>query len=161
MAIMEVLLWVGLSFTFCIVLVFMLYANNVVTSEMDTVFNNAQVTSFFTKMNNIWSWLDYVLIVSYISFIAGSVVLGYFINSHPVFYVPYMVGAFFVTFVAWIFREVLGEVMSTLPGIQSLYNSFPLTQYFMTNLPYFTLIACVVIATIQYSKASKSFISQY
>lgn len=161
MAVQEVMIWVMLSFSFCVVLVSIQYVYSQVTTHMDSVFNTPAVTTFFTKISGIWAWLDYTLLVSYISFLSGSLILGYFINSHPVFYVPYMIAGFFITFVSWIMKEVYLEFIMSFSGFEAIYNNYPYTQFMMENMPFFVLFACFLIATIQYSKASQGLLSQY
>ena len=161
MSIVEVTIWTITAFVFSVILISILYVNNIVTAEMDSVFNNPTVTTWFNSMNSVWVWLDYALIFSYLSFVAGSLVLGYFINTHPVFYVPYMVGMFFVTFLSWIIREVYLEFIASFSGFSTLYNSFPMTQFMMNNLPFFVLLAGFFIATVQYSKADRNILANY
>lgn len=151
----EVLIWVVFSFVFCVTLISIRYVSIELIDAMDSIFNDATVKAWMEEVNNVGLWLDYGIMFSYVSFVAGSVILAFFIDTHPVFYIPYMIGAFVVTFVSWILREAFLEFVDTFPAFQSIYSSFPVTNTFMANLPYYTLLSCVVIATVQYSKADR------
>lgn len=153
MSVNEITVWVIFSFVFSVVLISMYYATDTSITALDTAFSDPTVTAWFSEMMGVWTWLDYALTFSLLSFISGSIVLGYFIRTHPVFYVPYMIGGFFVAFLSWIFREVWLEIVNANAGFLSASASFPTTAFIMDNLPFLVIVSCVVIATVQYSKS--------
>lgn len=153
MVLKELIIFALFSFTFSVILVTYGYVNSVVTADMQATLDNERVTTWFTSMGEVWGWLDYALIFSYFTYVAGSVILAFFTRSHPAFLIPYMLGLFVVTFVSWIYQNTFDEVIGSISGFQAIYDAFPQTKFFMTNLHYLTLIAGSIIAVVQYSQS--------
>lgn len=162
MALQDISLWMLFSVLFGILLISFIYAYNEVSGEMISVFGEGhQASSFMTSISDVYGYLDYVLLFSYVSFLVGSFVLSWFVRTHPVFFIFFMLGCLGLTFVSFIYKNVYLEFISVNSSFQSIYDQFVLTKIFMENLPLIILITSVAIAVIQYSKIGRTRLRYY
>jgi len=142
------------AFVFVIALVAMFYVYTQVYAEfVPVIAASGEAVSFMTGIRDAYLWLDYTLLFSYVGFLIASIVSAWFVRTHPVFFILFMVGSLFTTFLAWIFSQVADEFINALPSFLIVINQFPITKGFILNLPMYVLGASAVIAIIQYSKA--------
>lgn len=161
MSVEDISIQVILSFIFVVILIPIIYAYNVVMAETTPIFGaDSRAVAVMTGIQEAYSYLDYALVVSYISFLLGSLILAWFVRSHPVFFVFFMVGTLLLTFLSWIYKNVLVEFTEAMPEFQSIYAQFPITEAFIFNLPLLVLIASIVIGVIQYTNIFESDIDR-
>lgn len=142
-----------LSITFAISLVVFIYGYTQVSNEMISVFGEDHpASSFMLEISNIYGYLDYALLVSYITFMIGSLVTAWFVRSHPLFFLFFMIGTLCLTFVTYIYKNVFEEFIESYESFKTIYNQLPFTKIMINNLPIFIIVSCCVIALIQYSK---------
>lgn len=118
---------------------------------------NTTATQYVAKIWSIWGWLDYVPLILYVTLLLGSLVSAYFSNSHPVFFIFFMIGLLLMTFYSWIQKEAFEEFVNANSSFLSAYNSYTYTKFFIENSPIITLVTGVLIATFQYSKIGERF----
>lgn len=148
----DIVLFVIFIIVFGIGIVSMKYAFDVTTGEMNTVFGDPTVSSWFSSINSIWIVLDYAVLIAYVCFLTGSVVLSFFVRSHPVFYIFFMLATLGLTFVSYLWVNVFEEFINSVPEFSSIYNQFTWLNFFIDNLPLIVLITSVVIGIFTYSK---------
>lgn len=148
----DLVVFVVISFSFIVVLVSMKYVYDQITSELTTAMDNAEVTAYVSSVTQVWTYIDYVFLYSYVSFITGSLILSFFVRSHAVFYVFFMVAAFGLTLYSWIYYNVFEEFLTTQATFQTIYDQFTWSKRLIDNMPIIVLIFSVIIAVLQYSK---------
>lgn len=95
--------------------------------------------------------LDMALITGVIFLSIGSVILAYFIPSHPAFFFTYILTLALVILLA----PQLSNVYATLAGVgpvSAAFQAFPLTAAFIGNLPIFALALSTLLAVVSYGK---------
>jgi len=148
----DLVLWVIFAFAFAFILVSVKYSYDEVTGQLITITGDPNVSGYISAMDETWSYIDYVFLMSYISFITGSVILAFFVRSHLVFYVFFMVASFGLIFFSWIYYNVFEEFLLSNASFQTIFDQFGWTKRLITNMPTILLVFSTVIAIFQYSK---------
>lgn len=159
-SLLDVIGVVTLIFAFAIIYISGTYFFTQWKNEFDPIvalLPNATATNYVQNIYNIWGWLDYIPLVIYVSMLIGSLVSAWFSNSHPVFFIFFMVGLLMVTFYSWIQKEAFEEFLNAKTEFLSAYNSYTYTRFFIENSPVITLVTGVMIAGFQYSKIGERF----
>lgn len=144
-------------FVFVIVLVTFGYSYGQVTSAMKSAFsasggNATYANKLMDEIGGAFSYLDYMVLFSYIAFLVGSLILSFFVRTHPVFYMLFMFGTLVMTFVSYIYGNILMEFIHSNDAFVAFMNNYPKTIWFVQNLQYIVIVTSIVIAMVQYSK---------
>lgn len=153
MSLADVNTYFIILFLFVSILLPIMYAFSEAHTVLTPIFGaGSQADLFMTNIYTIYGWLDYAMLFFYVGTLTGSIILAWFVKTHPVFYIFFMIGSFFMVFLSWIFKNVLEEFVNSSVSFVALYNQFPFTQYMVVYSPLMVLGASVVIAIIQYSE---------
>lgn len=153
MSLMDINAFGVVAFVFFILLVAMFYSYDKVYSAMLPVIGaSTPAGEFMTDFRNAYFWLDYAVVFMYVGFLVSSIVSAWFVRTHPVFFLFFMIGSLFSTFLAWTFLQVSDEFINAVPDFMTIFGYFPITGAWIWNLPILTLGSSIIIAIIQYSK---------
>lgn len=102
--------------------------------------------------NTIMNKMDYVILVFFIGFIIGMIVMGYFVDTHSVFMVIYIVFILIGALVAGVLSYTWDVVKANALLAGSL-SSFPIANHLMTNLLIYYVIAAAMALVATFAKA--------
>jgi hypothetical protein len=87
----------------------------------------------------------------FIGFWLASMVGGYFVDSHPIFFIFTLVITIFLGFIGAVYTNIFIEFaeMSTFSGIAESYTSI---LFVMRNLPLFLVAGSITVAVFTVSK---------
>lgn len=98
-----------------------------------------------------FTYLDGIVVFGTVLLFAASIVLAYFVPTHPAFFFTYFLTAVLVFILAPIFSNVYATV-ATNPLVGSAFDAFPLTALVIGNLPILGFVLSGLIAIASYGK---------
>lgn len=104
-----------------------------------------------TVIQQNFTYLDGIMIVGVIMLTIAEVLLAYFLPSHPVFFIIYLL-VVLVTFVIAPIYTNLYTIMATNPTFAAAAQLLPYTAAVMNNLPMISLIISGLVALATYAK---------
>jgi hypothetical protein len=162
MSLHDVTEWMIGAIVFVIILIGIVYSYGAVQTEYGSVMSScSNCTDFVATVDSAFSIMDYVIVITYVSFLLGAVVVSWFVRTHPVFFVFYMIGVLLLTFITYIYQNVLLEFTQAMPSFTVIYDTYPYTKFFIENLTMFVLVTSVGIGVILYAKPSISFARRF
>jgi len=134
------------------VTVWMSYDKVLVSFKSDQNLNVSHVyESMDAVQNKVANKFDYVIFIVMIGMILAMIIGGLFVDTHPVFAVVY----FIVMVIALVFSAILAYAWSIIkvqPVFIDAVTHFPLSNFIVSNLPFFVLGAGFISMIIIYSK---------
>jgi len=102
--------------------------------------------------NTIMNKMDYVILVFFIAFIIGMIIMGYVVDTKSVFMVVYIVVILIGALVAGVLSYTWDVVKANALLATSL-GSFPIANHLMTNLLIYYVIAAAMALVATFAKA--------
>tara|TARA_R100001530_G_scaffold125792_2_gene94409 strand:- start:167 stop:670 length:504 start_codon:yes stop_codon:yes gene_type:complete len=116
-------------------------------------FNNSANTKVQTDANLMLSSLDYIFIFFFIGLIIATIVLGFQIKTHPIFFFISLMLLIVVTILAGTMSNVYEQfTTNTTTSIQTTASSYTAMNFLFNHLPLFIAFVGVVIMVIFYAK---------
>lgn len=101
--------------------------------------------------------MDMAIVVGTVFLAISSVVLAYFIPSHPAFFFTYILTLILVLLTAPQFSNVYAQI-ANISILNPYFNNFPLTALLIGNLPTWCLVFSTVLAIVSYGKGFRQTI---
>ena len=111
--------------------------------------NTTGVSNINDKFIAMWNSTDIMLALIFFGLILGMFISAYFIYTHPVFFIAYLIVGILAIFFAPFIANIFGVIISD-PSISATASSYPYTIYIFQNFPLFMAIAFILglIATM-------------
>lgn len=153
---LSIMIFLAIAFTSIIVLIFMTKVFNDVT----TVFKNSTVvqadTKALTQINKVSTgfvpWMGNAFVFLFFSSIFGIIISSFFINTHPGFFIIFLLVTIVTIVLAGILSNVINEFGSST-ALNSTYSLYPAVQAIVNNLPLIILITSAIVAIILFSRS--------
>lgn len=133
-------------FASAIILVMGYYAMTALTSYPDL--NSA--TADIVKTN--YRYLDGVLVFGAILFCVASIILAYFIPSHPIFVFAYLLVISVLIILTPVYSNTYA-LLAKLPEFTATFDLFPYSALMVGNLPPISIALSLLIALVSYGKS--------
>lgn len=119
------------------------YSAFVDMTENTSAFNSStSVMDSFRAGETVNSYWDYLILVVLIGFAISVVILGYFVETHPVFMVLYVIGMIVGVLFSVIMTHVWDSVIVDTTFGTLASTNLPITDHIISNMAiYFTIIA--------------------
>jgi len=101
-----------------------------------------------TKMTNT---LDYIIFIMFIGFFIGLIITSYLFQSHPVFYIIWLIVGTIFIIVAAVLSNVYEEI-EAVPKLNETVTKFPMTNIMFDYLPIWITVMIFVSIAIIYAK---------
>jgi len=126
------------------------YTDNISTNP---AFDNPTNTNIESDANTMLASLDYIFIFFFIGLIISTIVLGFQIRTHPVFFFISLILLIVVTILAGSMSNVYEQfTTNTTASIQTTAVSYTAMNFLFAHLPLFIAFIGVVIMVIFYAK---------
>lgn len=99
------------------------------------------------------SSLDSMFMLCFVLLWIGAVILAFFVDTHPVWFIISLVGLVFVLMIAGVLSNTYAEVQSDLQS-DGLTTSLPMTSYVMEYLVHFIIAIVFSIFVSLFAKSS-------
>jgi len=158
MSILDVLFVIAVIFAITIGLIF----GGLLSNKLQEKLNSSNVLSpadvnrtnaLFNKANEGLGVLDYMILGAFIFLSLGMIISAFWIQTHPAFFVVFLVIQIFVIFISNVFTEVYTKLTAD-PMLQPYANQYTTSRTIMQNLPFFTLIISSLVAIVMYGKGA-------
>jgi len=116
---------------------------------------NPTATAVLADANTAVTGFDGLFVFMVFGMIAVSMILAYFVDSHPVMFVVSLIVYIFVVMLSATISNVYQEIIAA-EGIDTYAASFPLMTQIWLNLPTIAVIAGIGIIVVAYSKYRSS-----
>jgi hypothetical protein len=128
--------------------------DEVYSSLDDAGINTPAMTAAQNTIQNDFAVFDYGIVVLGVALIVGLMITSFLIPTHPIFIVINIIGIFILVFLGMVMSNVYGEIVSgtdQILGDQA--DDMPLSNYFVTRLPYLGAIVILLTSIIMYSRS--------
>lgn len=110
-------------------------------------FNTATAQAVQTNL----TYLDGLIAFGVVLLFVGSMILAYFLPSHPVFFISFILNAFVALIISPVYSNLYATLAKT-PLLNPSFELFPLTALMIGNLPLITLVLSALLAIVSYGK---------
>lgn len=153
---MSILIFLAIAFGAIVTLIFMTKVFNDVT----TVFKNTTVvqndTKALTQINKVSNsfvpLMGNAFLFLFFASIFGIIISSLFINTHPGFFIIFLIVIIVTIVLAGILSNVINEFGSN-PALSSTYALYPAVQAIVNNLPLIILVTSAIVAIILFSRS--------
>jgi hypothetical protein len=144
---------VVIMFTFAIMVflgfkVYSAYSDQVMDNEY---FNTTTGVAIDEAAYRTLAVLDYAYIFLFLGLILSTIILGFQIRTHPVFFFLSFLALIVVTIVSAQFSNIFSTFTES-PEIASITSNYIIISYIMGNLPMFIVFAGIAIMVVFYAK---------
>lgn len=81
-------------------------------------------------------------------------ITAYVVRSHPIWLIPNLIAMLIMVFVSMVLSDTFGEFIG-VTELAAEISTFSLTQYFMSILPYYTVVVCVLSFIVMMGKSNE------
>lgn len=151
----DVVLLVAVLFMFA---VGFLLSSRITTSIVDGLQENDFVQSSPTAnatlsvANDLTGHADWLMLVVYIGFLIGIILTAFMLDSHPVFFIIYLIILVIAIFLSAMFGYMWYETSSASAFTETI-SDFTITDFLMGKLPLFTAAAGFIGLIVMYAKS--------
>ena len=126
------------------------YTDSIADNE---AFNNTVNTAVESDAETMLAALDYIFIFFFIGLIISTIVLGFQIRTHPVFFFISLILLIIVTILAGTMSNVYEQfTTNTTSSISTTASNYTAMNFLFAHLPLFIAFIGVVIMVIFYAK---------
>jgi hypothetical protein len=116
-------------------------------------------TEVMTAIIDLFKGFDLLIALAFVLFSLVSIMLAYFIPSHPAFFFSYILVAIFAFIITPILSNAYAQI-AAIPTTAAAFAAFPLTAWVIGNLPLLTFILTSILAVVSYGKSSTQVSTQ-
>lgn len=120
------------------------------------IIDNGPVHNSFLEWNNrVYPRLDYFVLIFFIGSILGLIVSAWFIRTHPVFMVIYIVVWILSVGLSTVFSNVW-ETVSSQPAFASYVSDFPVSNYLLGHMALYLAVIGFIGIVVTFGKPNSS-----
>lgn len=131
------------------IVVLLSYTIYVPISQSDL--NTAETTEILADTEQGLLTFDSVYVMVLIGILSMSLVSAFFIDTHPIFFIVFLVMSSVMLLVSAIFSNVFSAFISASP-ISSYISAFPMMNFIGTNLPFVIFGFMLLLGGVLYAK---------
>ena len=136
---------------FALAIIFSGYFTSKVFPYVNQTLNNTNTSALLQSGEDFVNNLDYVFAIVFIGAGIVAVILSFFVESHPVFFIFAFILAIILVFVGTYLRDWFLSIISN-SELSSVANRFPITTTIMQYYPLAILVIILIIAFVMYAK---------
>lgn len=127
------------------------------TVQTTSGFNDSEAAmAVYEKGDALTSKLDYVIFVVLMGFMISVIILGYFVDAHPIFMVLFLIFLVIAIILSIPIKHVWVEFYNA-DALNSIASSkFPLTNFILSNLTIFTTVIGGMALFATYAKTKRA-----
>lgn len=156
---MSILIFLAVAFASIISLIFLTKVFNEVTTAFkntDMIQGDAKALAQVTKVEGYFvPLIGNGFVFVFFASILGIIVSSFFINTHPGFFIFFLL----ITIISIVIAGTLANVITefgTNSALASTYNLYPAVQVIVNNLPLIILVTSAIVAIILFSKTGRN-----
>lgn len=154
MAVRDVFLVGILLFSFGLMFIVMNYIGNTINNSLlanPTINQTANTVTVIQNVNASINFFDYIFLAVFMGLTLGVVITSWFVRAHPIFTFIYFFMLVVDVMVSSIFSQIWVEFVSKSQFLTTLTH-FPITDYLLVNLPYFTAVVGLLGLLLLFAK---------
>lgn len=138
-------------FIIFVIAIIMLQVVTTFQTQTDPYFTDPTAKAALVQTTTALQGFDTVVVLLFIGAIIGTVISGFFLNTHPVFFIMSLILTIILGLFAGAFSNIAISFGSS-EGLSSAASSFTMSEQLFTNLPVVTVIASFLGMVILYAK---------
>lgn len=141
-----------------VIIAYFIYSRYTDATEDVEAFNNTYVGNITAYSTANLENFDYLFIFIVFGLLVLTVVSGFYVASHPVFFFISLMTLILVVILGAIFANIFDEVVVSdeVNETVDMETDFPIIDYFMSNYPTMILILGVILMVVFYAKSKLS-----
>lgn len=151
-SVIDILYIILVLFGLSIVLLvgFKMYSN--ITNDLAAQYPDvASATLAQSSLQQMFLNYDKLLMFIFVMGIIGTVILAFFLDSHPVFTIIAVIVLILFTLFAGVLSNLYEDIEQS-PSLQNEVAQYPITSFFWLHLPKFTVLSIVVVIVVTFAK---------
>ena len=136
-----------LMFVLAFMLLIGVFLLDVIKPDMDEFLTDPTTNATFNKFHqDTPDTFDNMFMMTFVLLWAGAIILAYFVDTHPVWFILSIIALSVVLLCAGVLSNVYGEFYTDLSG--EMTSDLPMTNYVMNHLVHFiiAIVASVLIS---------------
>lgn len=118
------------------------------------MFNATATQDVLTAGENVGTLWDYLILILFIGFTIGLLVLAYFIDVQSIFMPFFIIFIIIGVLLAWVFGYVW-DVFFAQTAFSTVTTDFPITDHILTNFGLYFTIMAVLSFIVTYAKSGE------
>ena len=156
---MSILIFLAVMFVSIVSLIFLTKVFQGVTTTLksaEIIQENAKAMEKITQVETGFvPWMGGGLVFIFFGSIFGIIVSSFFIDTHPGFFIFFLIITIVAIVLAGIFANIITEI-GEMSDLSAVWAQYPGIQVIVNNLPLIVLITSAIVGIILFSKSGGS-----